>query len=689
MTIFRAQTMALYLLVLSALGTVFSAEAFEWPLVAGIFTATCASLIVPYRLRERWSQSRIVMLGLVIILGGVLLEVVNGQRDIISGATLFLVLVLVSRLFTKRSPSDAVQILTLSFVVVLAGSALNSSFAFAPYFLLVIVCSIWALTTTHLTRAAEAAPDLARDLRISRGFWVTTSVLSVVVFVMTSLFFVLFPRMGLGYFKPKIRTSRTATGFNDRVELGHAGTLENNDDVVARLEFDAVGGALNPDQLYFRGATLSRFDGKQWLKSSRGQSGVHFRADGTFLLQKKEQKLEHHFRFYQEPGESEYLFLPEITHTGRFLQDNPLVAGHQRVRVYTDDSGDVTLIRPVGTAMSLEGWFDPKGDTRTDEDSDALVVPATDARIGELAKQWRGDAVDADVIATKLSDGFLNGFTYSKEMKAPPEGMSPIAYFLFERKAGHCEYYASALALMLRLSGVPARLVSGYRGADFNEYGKYYAIHEYSAHSWVEYRSQGVWKRIDPTPPTRTHDPSSVLEKVAALSDVLAYRWNRYVIEYDLDLQISALRSIKKAVSAPKAVPGESTSFFARAKEYKFHAMGLVAIALMVVLARRRRVVRVPKQVEASRLLRRFERLMEKRGHGPRPLHQPHKVYFAKVSAEDPTVASAAGQFAHAYLHARFSGEVTDEDVMTMRAVLDQVSKLKKPPDTKQHLTST
>ncbi len=107
--------------------------------------------------------------------------------------------------------------------------------------------------------------------------------------------------------------------------------------------------------------------------------------------------------------------------------------------------------------------------------------------------------------------------------------------------------------------------------------------------------------------------------------------------------------------------------------------MGLVALALMIVLARRRRVISVPKQVEASRLLRRFERLMEKRGHEPRPLHQPHKLYFAKVGAEDPPVAMVTDQFAHAYLHARFSGEVTDEDVMTMRALLEQLSKLKKP----------
>ncbi|MCC6809639.1 MAG: DUF3488 domain-containing protein [Deltaproteobacteria bacterium] len=675
--------MALYLLVLSALGTVFSAEAFEWPLVAGIFTATCASLVVPYRLRERWSESRVVVLGLIMLLGGVLLEVWNGLRDIISGATLFLVLVLVSRLFTKRTSNDAVQILTLSFVVVLAGSALNATFAFAPYFVLVIICSIWALTTTHLTRAAESQPELARELRISRRFWVTTSVLAVIVFLQTTMFFMLFPRMGLGYFKPKLRSSQTATGFSDRVELGMSGQLEDDATVVARLEFLDMPEGFDPEQLYFRGATLSRFDGKHWQKSSRGQSGVHFRADGTFLLHRKDVKHDVRFRYYQEPSESEYLFLPELTHTARLLQDNPLVAGHARVRLYTDDSGDVTIIRPLGMAVTLDAWFDPNAYGREEDDVDATAVPATDARIGELAKQWRGDAKSAEEIATALKNGFGVEYKYSTEMKAPPEGSSPLAYFLFDRKAGHCEYYASALALMLRMSGVPARIVSGYKGASFNPYGKYYAVQEYRAHSWVEYRSQdGGWRRIDPTPVSSARESFGVWEKIAAVSDLMRYRWNRYVIEYDLDLQVSALRSIKHSFeAAPTTDLPENQSWKVWMNAHKWHfAGGVLIVVAAIVFLRRKRSAPVPREVEASRLFKRFERAMEKRGHAPRPAHQPPNLYFRAVADKDPPVRPLSERFATAYLRARFSGEVSEEDVVTMRAMLQDVAHLTKPP---------
>jgi transglutaminase-like putative cysteine protease len=615
------------------------------------------------------------------LLGGVVLEVWNGLRDIISGATLFLVLVLVSRLYTKRTSNDAVQILTLSFVVVLAGSALNSSFAFAPYFALVIICSIWALTTTHLTRAAENAPDLARELRISRRFWLTTSVLAVAVFAQTTLFFVFFPRMGLGYFKPKVRTSHTTTGFSDRVELGQAGQLEDDTTVVARLELPATS-ELDPEQLYFRGATLSRFDGKHWMKTSHGQSPLHTRADGTFLLHKKDVARDERFRYYQEPSDGEYLFLPELTHTARLLQDNPLVAGHQRVRIYTDDSGDVTIIRPLGMAITLDAWFDPSAQSRDEDDPEALVVPATDARIAELAKAWKQDATAADDIALNLRRGFGPDYTYSTELKAPPEGTSPLAFFLFDRKAGHCEYYASALALMLRMSGVPARIVTGYKGASFNPYGKYYAVQEYRAHSWVEYRSPGRgWRRIDPTPAADPRTGEGVLEKLSAITDLMRYRWNRYVIEYDLDLQISALRSIKHTFeSAPKVDQPETQSWAAWFKAYKWPFVGLVGLVAAFMFFVLRSGKSVPLDAEASRLFRRFERVMERRGHDPRPLHQPPKIYFSRVASTDPPAAPATVRFADAYLRARFSGEVSEEDVVIMRAMLQDVSQLSRRP---------
>jgi protein-glutamine gamma-glutamyltransferase len=678
MSIYRAQTMTLYLLVLSSLGTVFTAEAFEWPLALGIFVATCTSLVIPYRLRARWAKSRLVVVALLLMLASIGSEVWVGNRDIISGATLFLVLVLVSRLYTPRASSDAIQVLTLSFVVVLAGSALNTSFAFAPYFILVIICSIWALTTTHLTKTAELRPDLAKHMQISRRFWLTTSALAIVIFLQTTVFFVVFPRMGLGYFKPKVRTATNATGFSDRVELGHSGVLEGDTTVVARIEFPEGTGSVDPESFYFRGATLDLFDGVRWSKTPVGQQMVRYRADGTFETREVDRPAKVHFVFYQEPTEAEYLFLPETTPVARLLQDNPLWTGRPRVRFYTDVTGDLMMVRPLGMAVQLEGWMLQDAPIQGAPNAATLALPALDARIGELAAKLRGEASEPDEIVARLSTAFRN-FTYTTQMEAPPEGENPIAFFLFERKSGHCEYFASTLAVMLRQSGIPARMVTGYRGASLNPFGGYYALQESRAHTWVEYyvKDRG-WQRTDPTPPSLARDPTNVLERMAAFSDLLRYRWNRYVVEYDLDVQVEAWRGIKKSFEGNNDTATKNwTSVLG---QYKERAL-TVALAVLCTLAgvwlwRRRQTKSAPKDREATKLWNRLERALAKRGVRRRPLHITPLAYMKVAISDDEQIEAPLRAFADAYLHARFSANPVQKDLEAMAAALAQIHAL-------------
>lgn len=692
MNIFRAQTLSLYLLVLSALGTVFTADTFEWPLVSGLVVAVCASLLVPYRLRERWSQSKIVALGLVLMLLSVVVEVVWGPRDVVSGATLFLVLVLISRLYTPRKSSDAIQVLTLSFVVVLAGSAMNTSLAFAPYFILVIVCSIWALTTTHLTKAAEMRPEVAREVVISRRFWVTTSALAIAVFAQTTVFFVVFPRMGLGYFKPKVRTQQASAGFSDRVELGQQGTLQDDNTVVLRVEFPEGFGDVDAEQLYFRGATLGRFDGRRWTKSLRGQVGLPQRADRTFAVRPSRAQAPGAapavlYRLYQEPTESEYVFFPEVTERARFIGDNPIWSGKPRVRFYGDGTGDVVGLRPVGVALSLEGWVSP---TAKGLEADVLdehrAVPAMDKRILDQAEAWTRGVSGAKAIARALHEGLADGFTYSTEMVAPPEGQSPIAYFLFDRKAGHCEYFASAMALMLRARGVPSRLVAGYRGASFNEYGGYWTVAEYRAHSWVEYFDDADgWTRIDPTPSVAARPSAfAFLEQASAFADVMRYRWNRYIVEFDLDLQIDAMRAIQKAAKGDPKAPSTGGGVGKWLTESRVRTVALsaalVALCVAWVLWRRRYVRVAARDSEATKLFRAFEKTAESRGLGGRAPTQAPAAYFDALAEANPHLRGAIGGFGAAYLRARYSAAAAPNDLAEMRAALRVVEQAQRRP---------
>jgi hypothetical protein len=159
---------------------------------------------------------------------------------------------------------------------------------------------------------------------------------------------------------------------------------------------------------------------------------------------------------------------------------------------------------------------------------------------------------DADRV--ELLDAYFQKGNYRYSMDGLPTGPHALELFLFEKKMGNCEFFASAFALLLRGAGIPARLVGGYLGGDFNEFGGYYLISEDMAHVWVEaYITGKGWVRID---------PSSYAQNAGAIWDVphkrgrlagwrqamdsFSHTWNRTVITYDFESQAEAARGAGK-----------------------------------------------------------------------------------------------------------------------------------------------
>jgi hypothetical protein len=147
-----------------------------------------------------------------------------------------------------------------------------------------------------------------------------------------------------------------------------------------------------------------------------------------------------------------------------------------------------------------------------------------------------------------------NAFTYS--LKGLPVSKNPLEDFLFETKSGNCEFFASALAVMLRLNNIPARLVGGYRGGYYNDVGQYYLVPQKYAHAWVEaYVKPKGWIRLDPTP-GMFDSPASLtsavsFEKFTILIDTLNYYWYVLVINYNLEKQFSILLKVRSELRRP------------------------------------------------------------------------------------------------------------------------------------------
>src|SRR5208282_2046059 len=139
----------------------------------------------------------------------------------------------------------------------------------------------------------------------------------------------------------------------------------------------------------------------------------------------------------------------------------------------------------------------------------------------------------------------------------------PVDHFLFESKRGHCEFFSTAMALMLRTVGIPSRNVTGFVGGTYNRFGRYYAVRQGDAHSWVEAYlddpTRPGWQTFDPTPTSGAQpleDTTGAWVYLRDLVEALSQRWNRYVVGYDLRTQVRLFEDMARHYDALRSRAG-------------------------------------------------------------------------------------------------------------------------------------
>jgi hypothetical protein len=132
--------------------------------------------------------------------------------------------------------------------------------------------------------------------------------------------------------------------------------------------------------------------------------------------------------------------------------------------------------------------------------------------------------------------------TYTTDLKRDPSVADPLEDFLFHETAGHCEYFASATAVLLRLAGVPSRYINGFLGGEWNDLGKYLVVRDNRAHSWAEvYAGAAGWVRVDATPAAAV---TSHMGRLRQLIDSVEFYWSRWIIDYDVSRQVEIAKRI-------------------------------------------------------------------------------------------------------------------------------------------------
>ena len=512
-----------------------------------------------------------------------------GDDVVIPVVDLLLLLLCAEALRSLEAHNDA-RLYWLTFALLFASVAYRPGVFFALAFVSYVVLATLALVVGHLRRKAER--HRVKEKMVGRRFLTGMAGLSGVVLLMSGVVFITFPRLSRGWAARGEVFATSIAGFADQVSIGeHGSRIYPNPAIVLRVEFPDG----TPDDLlslHWRGRSYDRFDGVRWSRSIGLPPSIGpvqwYRAWGTGRVRQE---------IYAAPLDVDVLFALHPLLEAR--SDNP------RVQPLFDNAGDhiywgsgapsyeaVSVAnRPAPEALrEASSGFSPARRYYTQ-------LPRLPERVSNLADSLTEGLDNNYDRVTAINDFFHTEFDYTLELPRSAQEAT-LEYFLFERGEGHCEYFSTAMVVLLRNLGIHARAVNGFLGGQWNSFGKYLAVTQNEAHSWVEVWFPGYgWVQFDPTPggAGTSAAVTSWLWPGRFLFDGLQHRWNKWVLDYNLESQSGLYQRISELLggrtSEGQISPGQTPATRV--------GMGWMWLAVMVMT------------LSAAALLRRS------RGHSP------------------------------------------------------------------------
>ena len=374
--------------------------------------------------------------------------------------------------------------------------------------------------------------------------------------------FILFPRLEPFWQMPIAKSAKT--GLGDEVKPGDIANLARSNELAFRVDFSTQ--APDNSAMYWRAMTMPYYDGRSWLRTTRNNELNWQKAKQMGLLKP--------VAIDSTGGQYRYQVIAEASYQRwLFALDAAQVVDNRIVQLR-----DYSLLsqRPVSKTMAYQVssfWNSPlEQEMSTRRQQWHLQLPeGSNPRLTELAKTLRQDFKEDQAIIDEVLNRFRDQLYYYT-LQPPRLDDNNLDQFYFDTKAGFCEHYASSFAFIMRAAGIPARLVTGYLGGQYNPQGNYYSIYQYDAHAWTEVWLDGRgWVRVDPTAAVSPERVSQGLsqalaaEKSALSSDFFSldnwsnaawlaqltmqfeaidYQWTRLVVGYSMDKQSEFLNSL-------------------------------------------------------------------------------------------------------------------------------------------------
>ena len=453
----------------------------------------------------------------------------------------FLIFILLTRFVFKSELNDYLYGYLISIVCLLIGALFIQDMVFGLLFLSFYLVLCWCLIFYNMMveRVGTHCPPLGfsktgENEATGLSLFALSATMILASFILTAVIFVSFPRLGLGFLE--LGSGEGAvSGFSNRVELGEVGRIKQNDSVVMRVEFRRNSQVYRPPyKILWRGVNLDYYNGKTWFSTlPPAWQALNLEGHGAQLFEVPAPREMVVQNIYMESFNSPAIFtygIPlEIEGTFKSIQIDQgyslkTMDHHSGPRRYTiiADIGNPKTNYPQPVYSNQQKIYPSR----------FLQLPKTSPRTIKLARSMTEKSDPEIVKANKIIKYLKAHYGYSLDMERKSHE-SALDEFLFERKEGHCEYFASAMAVLLRLNGIPSRVITGFASTEWNDLGQYMVVRQTHAHSWVEAYIPGLgWKVYDPTPadPTAVDSPSLLARRL----DLMRLYWQRYVVRYSM-----------------------------------------------------------------------------------------------------------------------------------------------------------
>ncbi len=690
---------SLYLLIVTGFTTLASTGKLD---MLSVLVVTAALLFRGYLLLqgrtlvipERWTSFSAVAYAVFYVLDFFLLS-----GSFLTATAHLVLFILVVKLFSVQRNRDVLWLCVLAFLSVLAAAVLTVDSAFLAAFSLFLLLAVATFVSMEMRRSAEAAAGRARESehatrRLSWSLSTTAVALMVSIILGAAGIFFVLPRVSAGYLSAYAPRTQLVSGFSDDVRLGEIGEIQQSNQVIMHVEIE--GDPQGSFDLKWRGVALSRFDGTRWLNPSQ-QLTVWMPSQGRFDLLRvpSNNRLARaaesgtvrprniRYRVTLEPVGTNVFFLAPVAQAlfGNYREISVDAAGS----VYNSDR-----YKLVSRYEAVSDVSQPQPEDLRQQPTDYpqgmaeryLQLPQVDPRVRALAGEITAGADNNYDRAVALEHYLRTRYGYTLQLLDEPEE-DPLAHFLFERREGHCEYFASSMAVMLRELGVPSRIVNGFRTGEFNDVTGSYIIRARDAHSWVEaYFPSAGWVAFDPTP-AALRPSGSTWARFLLYLDAAREFWREWVINYDFmhQNQLGSSMTVSSrhyALNLRSWIRQRYRALVRSARELQRQAQdspeewslgGVAGLASLLLLLNSRRLWRAIRDQRTARRPERapraaaslwYERLtrwLARRGWRKLPAQTPEE-FLATVG--DPNLRRSLDSFTARYQAARFGGSAED-----------------------------